>query len=264
MSAHVRNVTPSFVSPPIFPNGPRKRTPLGVVTTDHGLSERLVAEFHDRLTVARSWPAPAMVTTEVLLIDLAAVHGAGWPTLERLSRQPGCPSLILLDHHAVSRVMLARVAAEVLLPGAPDALLVIDAIHEQSRDNVFRVAAATIMSAGQVPHPLVRFLAAAFTERCSRVGLLADSYGFKQSTLRNQWRRFRSDPKLRLEDILNEVAELRAWSAAVERNDLRPALDSLIARTLRSCARPPTPVPNPKRFSSVSNAFPGCDHNITS
>jgi uncharacterized protein (DUF433 family) len=115
-----------------------------------------------------------------------------------------------LDDESMSREVLARIPADDLLPTEADAALIIATVERYTRNSVFRQAAASLTACDSLPHPLRRFLAAAFTGHHSKVSRLASSCRFKESTLRNQWRAFRQDPTLRLEDILRHVADLRA------------------------------------------------------
>lgn len=62
------------------------------------------------------------------------------------------------------------------------------------------------------------------------MGRLATAYGFNQSTLRNQWRRVRADPTLRLEDVLRCVALAKVQSRTMSNQDLRTVVNQRIRR----------------------------------
>lgn len=217
---------------PIFHAPVEDRAELVAMTRSRSLCSALLRTFGDRLLVTRSWPAPGSLAADVLLIDLAILGGSACFDLVRLSRQRYRPSLVLIDHHKVDRRTLARVAADELLPAEADIALVTHALQEHSWDAVFHAAANTLTSFDRVPYPLNRFLSAAFTDRCSRVGRLATVHGFKQSTLRNQWRRVRADPSIRLEDVLGVCGALRGKSGTMSNEKLRTELEQLIEHML--------------------------------
>lgn len=216
------------------------RSELVVLARSRSLCSHLRRVFGERLLITRSWPGLGSLAAEVLLIDLAMLSGATWSDLVRFSRQQDRPALLLIDHLGVDRRMLARVAADELLAAKADVALITHAIQEHLREGVFHVAANAVSSLDEVPYPLGRFLSAAFTDSCSRVGRLATAYGFKQSTLRNQWRRVRADPTLRLEDVLGCVAVVKAQSRTMSNEELRTAVNQLIRRMFGRSIQEPT------------------------
>lgn len=180
-----------------------------LITCDVELAERIRALFDGRVQITPGWVARARMPRYLLIIDVAALPLPVWRHAERWSRQPARPSLVLIDDGRLSRELLARVAADSLVPyDANDAELK-DRIREHMWEHPFLTAAEKIRTTPDMPHPLSRFLSSAFTARCRKVSTLALSLGISQSTLRNQWVRFRSDPALRLEDVLHRVDDLR-------------------------------------------------------
>lgn len=207
-------------------------SPLLLITADRDLAYALRKTFRGNLATTDDWPAAEGMPWDVLIVDVSGAQPSMWNHLERLSHQLVRPSIILLDDGLAPRERLARVSVEALVPLEECSTNMASRIEEHTSDHIFRAAAAQIRADSALPYPLVRFLAAAFTERCSRVNILARSLGTSQSTLRSQWRAVRSDPSLRLEDVVRHVTVLRERAARKEvdwRSDLHKLVRSISA-----------------------------------
>lgn len=198
----------------------------------------LQSRFDGRLLVTAQWPPQGQMAREVLIVDLTDLGTPVWTHLERLSRQDPRPSIILLDDAAVPRQRLARVAADALLPPDAHPGEVIASVDAHTSDHAFRCASRTIKNCDAIPYPLNRFLASAFAEPVCKVSTLAASLSMKESTLRSQWRKWRSDPTLRLEDIVRRAARAHR-DARSSREGWRAQLEELTRSILEDDPSPP-------------------------
>jgi hypothetical protein len=197
-----------------------------LITHDVDLAERVKAILGRRLAVSAAWDG-RQLPRHLLIVDISDLSRSAWQHMKRWSRQNSRASLVLIDDGCVDREHLATVTAEVLVPAhATDAGLKAR-IEEYEREHPFRVAAQMIRNAPELPHPLRPFLAAAFTTKCKTISTLAMSLGMSQSTLRNQWVRYRSDPAMRLEDVLHRIADTRN-ARKEDRKTLHSSLQQLV------------------------------------
>jgi hypothetical protein len=179
----------------------------------------------DVLAVAQ-WPPQGKIPREVLIVDLAGASDSVWEHLARLSRVSPRPSIILIDDAAAPRQHLARVAADALLSRDVHLGGVADVVDTHRSQYVFRCAAEALKNSASMPFPLSRFLASAILEPAPRVSTLARSLSMKESTLRSQWRKWRTDPTIRLEDVVRRLAQLHR-DARVDCNGWRMQLQEL-------------------------------------
>jgi hypothetical protein len=204
------------------------------VTGNADVVRKLRQAFMDSVQVTNVWPNPSLKATDVLLVDLRVVENSTLQRLQVWSHKRSYASLVLVDNPGISRETIARIWADALLPMEADPLLVVGAVMDHTRVGVFRAAAAEIMGSPSLPYPLVRFLSAALTERRTSVSRLSAAYGFKQPTLRNQWRVHRTDSATRLQDVLRHVARLRAQSGSMTVAELRSQLREYMMTILGS------------------------------
>jgi hypothetical protein len=165
-------------------------------------------------------PAPDALPIEILIVDLASITAAERERLELYSRQNRRPSIILIDDVRTPRSWLVRVTADALLSPTAQTEDIIRCIESHTAEYPYRAAAVAIRESVAVPHPLNRFLFAAFSEPVTKIRPLARALGISESTLRAQWRRCRIQSRVRLEDVLHALLQLRT-DAARNRPDWR-------------------------------------------
>lgn len=138
----------------------------------------------------------------ILVTDLTnLLHDTG-TFLIGWSRRTNRGGIVVVAHDQSPANLLALVVADayVALPVTPEA--VVEAVHCSSGVQLRQAAAYHIRDQSKAPYPLSKFLAEIILTDCNRVQILAHRHRLKGSTLRNQWRRFRSDPSVRLEDLM--------------------------------------------------------------
>lgn len=184
--------------------------PDGILLTRNvDLAKRVKGILGRRIAVLPGWIAEGQRPGPLLIVDASALSPSEWDQMVRWSRVASRVGLVLVDDGRVSRERLARVAAEALVSSTATDRELKERIEEQMWDRPFRIAAQPVAAADQIPHPLGSFLANAFIHGVRKVRTLALSLGMSESTLRNQWRRYRSDPAMRLEDVLHRIHDLR-------------------------------------------------------
>lgn len=235
ISGHVQcctltcGILPTHLSP-----GNVMRPATLLITRDASLADRISAALEGSLVVASSWPAHSRMPWDMLIVDLAGLPSSIWQHLER-SRHQSRPTVVLIDDGDTPRERLALVVADALIAADVCDNDLTERIKEHMWDHAFRVAARDIGSDAGIRHPLAPFLAAAFSVGCRKVGSLALALGFSESTVRSQWRVHRSDPSLRLADVLRRIDDIRD-TARGRRNDswhsdLQTLVESIRPRT---------------------------------
>ncbi|MGH7464745.1 MAG: hypothetical protein ACREK1_06185, partial [Longimicrobiales bacterium] len=182
---------------------------LLLITRDRRLADRVKVRFNGRLAVSSSWILHDPTPWPVLIVDISDLSPSDWQHMERWSRRQPRSALVLIDDGCVSRERLARVVADALIPSEADDVELGLRIEEHMPEHQFRMVGEEVRETEGIPHPLGQFLSAAFTHKCTKIGALAGSLGMSQSTLRNQWRAYRSDPLFRLEDVLRRIGHIR-------------------------------------------------------
>ena len=187
-----------------------RSAPLLYVGATKAVADVVAARFGERITVARCLIG-CLTPTEVLIAEIGALSPNDALSLELLSRLMPRPSLVLLDDGHTSRAVLARIAADALLPLDAPADSLIRTIESCVWDTLFRLASGVVKL--NCPYPLSRYFSAALISHPTSVRLLAQRLGLSQSTLREQWGRIRADAGIRLEDVLHRIRDLRAHLA---------------------------------------------------
>lgn len=203
------------------------RIPIVAVTTDRVLVQGLAEEFGAQFAALGTWPDPGVRAAEVLLIDLEVLPRSRWPQLVRRSRHTDRPEIVLIDDQEMPRAILARFAADELIAHDTGLAGIVTIAREHTIAYAFRETAEQIRADPRFPYPLNAFLGAACSDQIGRVGALADAYGFRHSTLRNQWRACRPDSSVRLEDVVRQLARLRALADRMPQHELRSLLKDL-------------------------------------